>query len=366
MNRKDGPEFWREDLARELEQMMAELRAEVLGEYRQQIKAMLRREVEKLVMQVLGPECFGREEEAGQCGGRICSDDFPIGPEVTAMARVSDGQSGGSTCNLSGTGGDLLYTYCFARRNSPDLDGLEGVARGSYCYLVRRGNTAAVVSAVGEEEFGETALEMKLRDAEWVKAKVQAHQRVIEQAMLSGPVIPLKFCTIFRGLGRVEDFLARNAQGIDRLLADLDGMEEWGVKLFCRRSQLFHAVGAGREDEELGSATGAGYLKRKRLERLVEEEAERALDNTAQELFDLLKPVAERSVINEPLSREVTGREEEMIANVVFLLPNSQVAKFCRIIEDFEAKVSDLGLIIEATGPWPPYNFADFREVQNE
>ncbi len=363
MNRKDGPGSWQEALVLDLEQMMGELRAEVLAEYRQQIKDRLRREVEKRLSQALGSDDFGLQE--APVGADFCADDFPGGPEVTVMAGIREGSAPSSTQTWS-PGAELLYTYCFIREGNPDLGALEGIAEGTCCCVVRQGHVAAVLSPVGEEEFGEEALEAKLKDTEWVKEKVQAHQRVIEQIMLAGPVIPLKFCTIFRGAGRVEDFLRRNNLALTQLLMELQGMEEWGVKLYCHRTELLNTVGAGRGTEEAGSAQGAGYMKRKRLERLVEEEAERVLDNATEEMFDSLKPMAKRWVVNEPLSREVTGRQEEMITHVVFLLKKSHVADFCRIIEDLENKLSDLGIVIEATGPWPPYNFAEFQEVPNE
>lgn len=261
---------------------------------------------------------------------------------------------------------DLLYTYCFTTERSVKLGDISDIAGGTDCFLLEEGRIGAVVSPVDPDQFGEEAMAALLKDSEWLKQKVQAHEHVIEQVMANGPVIPLKFGTIFRGERRITDFLAANEQALGKALDRLTGVEEWSLKLFYAKEQFTEAIKARNKKEENDLGLGAGYLQRKRQEKILQEEAGKTLENLAQELFDQLKGFSESWAINECLVKEITGRQEEMVLNIAFLLQISQVTDFCRAIDAFEARVSHLGIIVEASGPWPPYHFSDFPEESHE
>ena len=59
--------------------------------------------------------------------------------------------------------------------------------------------------------------------------------------------------------------------------------------------------------------------------------------------------------------RELTGRLDEMILNGAYLVPEDDsrlVDEVARLSEEW----GTLGVSFEATGPWPPYNFARIEE----
>jgi hypothetical protein len=119
---------------------------------------------------------------------------------------------------------------------------------------------------------------------------------------------------------------------------------------------------AGRTDaireqrERLDSATGGrAYLERRRLEQLVQDETERFTAAAAREIDARVRAAAGAGVLNPVQARDVTGRDDEMFMNAAYLLRRGQ---------DLETEVAtlgteygDLGVSLELTGPWPPYNF---------
>ena len=47
-----------------------------------------------------------------------------------------------------------------------------------------------------------------------------------------------------------------------------------------------------------------------------------------------------------------------MIAHEAWLLPEANVQTFCDQIQHLQEEVAEQGLVIEWSGPWPPYSFA--------
>ncbi len=371
MNGKERFDLWQEDLAEDLLQFLKEIEAEVLEEYRSEIKEAIRQRIREELDRYglrMGPSS---QEGVSDCED-LSLDDFPCGPEVTVLARIFESPSGQETEVLVDSPGEdavgrLFYTYCFTRDNQLKLDEIEGVDSGTGCFLVRGEEISAVVSLVQEEEFGETALESRFKDMEWIGRKARLHEKVIDQVMAAGPVIPLRFCTIFRSSDRVKDFLNKNSQVMLTVLGELAEVQEWGVKLYCRKDQLSKKVREGKNIQEFDLTQGTGYLKYKRLEKQCSEEMEQILDNCSREIYESLQKVSMRWVVKEPFSKEITGRQEDMIMNVIFLVPTNRVGNFCHIVEEFEEKFKEFDIIVDASGPWPPYHFVEFTpEESNE
>jgi hypothetical protein len=80
------------------------------------------------------------------------------------------------------------------------------------------------------------------------------------------------------------------------------------------------------------------------------------------DLRDYAADVRERRL----LSREATGSDKDMVLNWAFLVPKKAVPGFQARVQDANAQYPDRGLILECTGPWPPYSFTPALDLEPE
>ncbi len=67
-----------------------------------------------------------------------------------------------------------------------------------------------------------------------------------------------------------------------------------------------------------------------------------------------------------PLSTALTHRAERMVWNGALLLATSAVAAFQTACAQLASSLVPEGLLLEVTGPWPPYHFAPSLEPPQE
>ena len=225
----------------------------------------------------------------------------------------------------------------------------------------------AIVSRVSLQEFGQEALEANMKDEKWLEAKVYAHQGVLVAASASRPLIPMRFCTIFQGEGRVQEMLYQHCENFAGTLARLRGKQEWGIKAYCDGVALGRKVGEGSEGageiraEMDQTSRGAAYFLRKKLEETLAEEVGRISQEYAQRSHDRLSGHAERTAIGVLQDRELTGRQEVMVLNGAYLVAEGQLGVFRAELKRLEEEYGESGFSYEMTGPWPPYNFVDLN-----
>jgi hypothetical protein len=239
----------------------------------------------------------------------------------------------------------------------------EGIDSSYPVYALPYQAIQAVVSEVSLQEFGQEELESNLNDIKWVEAKVLAHQRVLEAVLASRTLIPMRFCTIYQSESRVQEMLAQHYDDFVETLAHLEGKQEWGVKVYCDGKTLAKRVRETSDRvKELKAemeqkSSGAAYFFKKKVDEAISEEVERVSDEQAQHSHDRLSGHAEEAVINPLQSKDLTGREEAMVLNGAYLVPEERLAAFRTELESLAEEYSDLGFSYEMTGPWPPYNF---------
>ena len=81
-----------------------------------------------------------------------------------------------------------------------------------------------------------------------------------------------------------------------------------------------------------------------------------------QSCFDGLAEIAGLNRINNILPKELTGRTDDMILNVSYLLNNGKVDDFLESVRKSTEKYKNTGLQVEATGPWPSFSFVNIKE----
>lgn len=286
---------------------------------------------------------------------------------VSAPETVSEQ----ATEPLPGEGrGCGYYVYGLLRGAAVPFNGTWPAAGVDPAYpviAVPHDDIVAAVSMVSLNEFGEQELAANLEDLEWIEQTVRRHEAVLEALMERGPLIPLRFGTIYRDAERVQEMLAQRYQCWVHLLEQLQGRQEWGVKAFLSRESLAQNVGqVSPKVQEIRAQiaqrpSGAAYFAQKKLDEIVAEEVERLGDAYAQDSHDRLVCHSVEMRVN-PLQHQEGTSGDEMLLNGAYLVDEAEWPAFHAEIRALEEQYGSLGLTYALTGPWPPYNFVHDRE----
>jgi len=257
---------------------------------------------------------------------------------------------------------DLIYLYCVTKTKPLrwSFEDINVKVRPVYFQGVY-----AIVGKVSPDEFNEDNLKKNLADMAWVERKVRQHERVIEEIMKDAPVMPFKFGTIFESEENVEKLLKKHDAEYKKIIADLEGKEEWGLKIYCDPGRFKSLIAEDNEpikkiDEEIASSgKGKAYILKKKREALIDETANKKMSEYTKDSFERLAKASVRTRINKLLPKEVTQKNEDMVFNGAFLINKNRIGECSGILDHLKAKYSGRGLIFDWTGPWPPYNFCD-------
>jgi hypothetical protein len=217
--------------------------------------------------------------------------------------------------------------------------------------LIRHAGLAALVSAVPLQEYGESNLHETFEDLERLQVLACAHELVLDEALRVGAVVPCRIGTIYESPARVEQMLAREREPLSAALRRLCGMAEWGVKAF--------AVAAGNGAVAGEPASGTEYLARRRDERATVERTRQALDAAVGDVHARLRERAADAVLSPPQTSQLTGREAEMVLNGSYLVADTDVDDFHRLVAELDGRHRTDGIQLELTGPWPAYHFCE-------
>lgn len=258
----------------------------------------------------------------------------------------------------SGTG---WYLYAFLGHGDlPPLTGIDG--RSPLEFIAEEG-IAALASQVPLAEFGEQALRGSIEDPRWLEEKVRLHEAIVEAALSRGPLLPLKFGTIFLDPEGIRTVIRKNAPVLRAAIQDLRGKEEWGVKGLADRAALRAA--ALRGDPALlslsGSASTGGpgqafFLRKKIAESALAKSLERE-EALARGFLAAIRETVVDLAASPALLPEAPRREEMIVFNLACLVRQERVATFLAIAEQWSRVHAGEGLRLVTSGPWPPYHF---------
>jgi hypothetical protein len=259
--------------------------------------------------------------------------------------------------------GDALWTYCVLGAGAPVPAELEGVVASNRVERVDAKGLAALVSRVPLSEFGEEPLRRNLNDLDWLERVARAHEAVLERTLQRATIVPLRLCTIFENEHGVRRMLEEQRPALTDALEVLGGHQEWGVKLLVDREALESTARArspeadALADELDTQSAGGAYMLRRRLERQVREAADELAVSVADDVHARLQAAASDAVLNPPQNRDLSGHEGEMLLNGAYLVETYKVGRLRELVDELQDRHRELGIRLELTGPWPPYNF---------
>ncbi|WP_269855924.1 GvpL/GvpF family gas vesicle protein [Streptomyces sp. RPT161] len=254
----------------------------------------------------------------------------------------------------------VSYVYAVGKRG-PALESAAtiGAAASGHRGLrtVCEGGLGALVSSVPAEQFTEEGVKYQLESLDQLEVIARAHHAVVAAAWEHTTVLPMRLATVFLDDARVADMLRERAHDLARLLEQLEGHVEWGVKVYADPGAAPTTAAAPVATVSVGSSPGRDYLRQRRARRQAHEQALRAADAVAARVAGAAREVASAGVEHRPQQDgPVSAGQGENVANYAFLVPSEHTARFQRAVRSQAADAA--GVRIEITGPWAPYSFA--------
>ncbi|MEU3708795.1 GvpL/GvpF family gas vesicle protein [Streptomyces catenulae] len=260
----------------------------------------------------------------------------------------------------------VTYAYAVARDDdgtlATELSGLSGVADAPV-RLVRAGRNDGVVVAVSPvpaPDFREEALHAHLEDMEWLEAIARAHHRVIEAIAAHGTVLPLRLATVYLDEERVRLMLDDSREEFADRLAELAGLEEWGVKIYVEDAPGTEDPAAPSTGADL--SPGRAYLSHRKAQRHAREDAYRAAQRVARDVAATARRQAVARAQHRPQQGELARGPGENVVNDAYLVPRPAAHNFRAAV--LRTAEEAPGVRVEATGPWAPYSFAASLEAE--
>lgn len=253
-----------------------------------------------------------------------------------------------------------LYLYCLARPGAlAAIDG-PGVDAERPLELIPFRDMVAVVSTVGMDDFLGPPAEARMTDLAWVGPRACRHEAVIERAMRVSPVVPARFATLFSSRETLATWLETHHDAISRALDRFTDREEWAVKgtLDNRKAEArFLAAALARQEGVRSSSPGRRYIEERKIQAGVGQELDTWLKEVsagiARALLDHAVEFREREVVSGGAPDEAGAR----ILNWAFLVSRSRVDNFNARLQRINAEHAEHGLVLDLSGPWPPYSF---------
>jgi hypothetical protein len=250
------------------------------------------------------------------------------------------------------------------------IDEGRGGSEGRYVYGIVRPPDALSISSpgvgdgarVGVVSHGELGAIVSRFDGDVVQANrrnLTAHSDVLQEALATTTVVPMRFGVVLPSEQAVVDELLRARHDeLVRLLEDVEGRVELSVKAFYRGDVALREV--VRDDPAIarlsqatrGLPEAATYYDRVRLGQLVAEAVRAKRVEDAAPILERLRPLADAVVADEELP-------ERMVLKAAFLVARDRVPEFDRAVDEIARDVSER-LQLKYLGPLAPHTFATF------
>jgi len=255
-----------------------------------------------------------------------------------------------------------IYLFCL----TPAVPRLEiartGIDGEHPLFIEVIGEVAAVLAEVNIEDFTGSEAQGKMEDLAWVAPRALRHEEVILSAMEQGPVLPVRFGTVFSSIEAAAAPLRQRQDTLMKFFQDTIDKKEWTLKGYVDRSQARARMTAARlatEKEQLaGLSPGKRYFLEQKIKGAVDKDVAIWLKEMGRDILSVAKKMSVGFSECRLQSQDITGRDEEMFFHGALLVPDASMAILERMTDEWNTRHESQGLSLELSGPWPPYHFA--------
>lgn len=254
-----------------------------------------------------------------------------------------------------------IYLFCLTPENPLlKIEGA-GIDEAQPLYAERVAGVVAILASVSLEEFCGPEAREKMAELPWVAPRARRHEEVILAIQHQAPVLPVRFGSVFSSREALLALIERHRETLARFFRATAGQQEWVLKAFVDKAQAKSRLMSERlasEQAQLDALTpGKRYLFEQKIKGLVAQEITSWLKTISADMILFFKDVFSASGEGRLQSQDLTGGSEEMFAHVVLLVPDRAAERLQQLTDEWNARHETMGLLLEASGPWPPYHF---------
>ena len=251
-----------------------------------------------------------------------------------------------------------LYVFCIGRATAPGPALPEFVMGSPLRPIIEHALVAWVCTVPLSDWVGERG-EANLKDLKWLGPRAISHEQLIEQVMELGPVLPLRFGSIFSNEASLRTWLMQNRAAIADHLARIGDKKEWSIKGWLHPQRAISALAVNDARwQALPPSPGARYLREQKLKQELAREAREWGRRAGQTLLEQLRPFYEEERTLNVLPGPQAGTEEEAVFHFTLLVPACHLAALHGEVDRMNEEFLARGLSMTLTGPWPPYSFS--------
>ena len=274
----------------------------------------------------------------------------------------------GTHIDAGTSNGEGIYLFCFARAHGIPTLKIAGIDDRFPVWQRRFKNVTAVVSKISIGDFTGPAAESRLNNLSWVGPRACRHQEVVEQVKRHFPVLPARFGTIFTSFKGLERILEIHHSTISQFLDRVADKDEWSVKGLMDRAKAKKRVLDlifAREAGCLSSLPpGMRYFQEQRIRSYADERIHGWLKEVRRKLADDLNRYAMDFCELKVYPKGATDMDMVMVINWAFFVSRETTEDFRVQIEQTNADNEQQGLVLQLSGPWPPYSFCPSFEME--
>ena len=218
-----------------------------------------------------------------------------------------------------------------------------------YLYALARSPGSSPAGIGGKPVFAAAHRGIRLLASAWAdspaplraSAHILAHEDVVGAAAAAGPVLPFRFGTIANETACLA-FVDRHAERIMQRLQAVAGQVEVSLKVLEPAGQA--------PAQEQAPPTGTIYLlRRQRAAHREQERVQRAAELIAAIEATLAPWITER--------RQRLAPTPHVLAVMTHLIPAAALDPWAKAVSGLRSGFPGLDFL--ASGPWPPYHFAE-------
>ncbi len=230
--------------------------------------------------------------------------------------------------------------------------------------VVRAGTLSAVVTPIPGRLADGRASAALLENEDTVTALAVAHNRILTDLSAHGAVAPVKLGAAFADDEAVRAAVLARQTCFENALARIDGAGEYAVRVVDAPDRARRApASASTESASADPAAigGRAYLHARGARRRARDAAAQRTEAFLDALTDQVAALA-RAVVSTPPAPAAPGRPARRL-DLAVLADDAGAARLDALVGSMSAPASELGLMIEATGPWPAYSFAELDDA---
>ncbi len=214
-----------------------------------------------------------------------------------------------------------------------------------------------IVSPVNPADI-ESGLSCEPPDPDWIVPRALHHEQVLRAALEHSPVLPTRFGCVFASEQSLEQVTGQHRELIGRFLSEVADQEEWTIKAYLDETHVVDSL--LRKDPRLSerfrklpAAPGARYFLEKKLREEARTTALRAGKAAAALVRQAIEETGAGVKVLPSHANEADG--PSLLLKVAVLIPRGKIGAIVSAAEQAPAK--NLPLVVESSGPWPPYHF---------